>query len=85
MVTFANILRDKALPLAPAIDFMLKQGQMAMQRPVEIEFAGIIGSRHASEGILGHLYWLQIRPIIDKKNLVADEVSPANCAGIRNG
>lgn len=74
VVTFANILRDKALPLAPAIDFMLKQGQMAMQRPVEIEFAGIIGSRHASEGILGHLYWLQIRPIIDKKNLVADEV-----------
>ncbi len=74
VVTFANILRDKALPLAPAIDFMLKQGQMAMQRPVEIEFAGNINSRPTEAGIKGHLYWLQIRPIIDKKNLVVDDV-----------
>ena len=40
VVTFANILRDKAIPLADAIHFMLSEGQTAMQRPVEIEFAG---------------------------------------------
>ncbi|MDE6311512.1 MAG: phosphoenolpyruvate synthase [Muribaculaceae bacterium] len=74
VVTFANILRDKALPLAPAIHFMLSQGQAAMQRPVEIEFAGNILPKATADGIKGHLYWLQIRPIIDKKQLVADEV-----------
>lgn len=74
VVTFANILRDKALPLAPAINFMLTQGQAAMQRPIEIEFAGNILPKETPEGIKGHLYWLQIRPIIDKKQLVADNV-----------
>lgn len=74
VVTFSNILRDKALPLAEALDFMLRQGQSAMQRPVEIEFAGNICAVPTAEGIKGHLYWLQIRPIIDKKNLINDEV-----------
>ncbi|MBD5220627.1 MAG: phosphoenolpyruvate synthase [Bacteroidales bacterium] len=74
VVTFANILRDKALPLAEALDFMLKQGQTAMQRPIEIEFAGNISPKPEPNGIRGHLYWLQIRPIIDKKNLISDEV-----------
>ena len=74
VVTFANILRDKALPLADALDFMLKQGQTAMQRPIEIEFAGNISPKPEPNGIRGHLYWLQIRPIIDKKNLISDEV-----------
>lgn len=74
VVTFANIFRDKVLPLAEALDFMLKNGQTAMQRPVEIEFAGNILARPTASGIKGHLYWLQIRPIIDKKNLISDEV-----------
>ncbi|MDE6197256.1 MAG: PEP/pyruvate-binding domain-containing protein, partial [Muribaculaceae bacterium] len=74
VVTFTNILRDKALPLAEALDFMLSEGQTAMQRPVEIEFAANIAPKPDADGIKGHLYWLQIRPIIDNKNLVNDEV-----------
>ncbi len=74
VVTFSNILRDKVLPVAEALDFMLKQGQMAMQRPVEIEFAGNIAPKVSENGIKGHIYWLQIRPIIDKKNLINDTV-----------
>lgn len=74
VVTFSNILRDKALPVAEALDFMLKQGQMAMQRPVEIEFAANIADKPSANGIKGHIYWLQIRPIIDKKNLISDTV-----------
>ena len=74
VVTFTNILRDKALPLAAALDFMLRQGQEAMQRPVEIEFAGNINPNPKQGELKGHLYWLQIRPIIDKKNQVNDEV-----------
>jgi CheY-like chemotaxis protein len=64
VVTFANILRDDAYPLAETVNFMLTEGQQAMQRPVEIEFAGNI-----EEGIgKGRVYWLQIRPIIDRKD-----------------
>lgn len=74
VITFANILRDKVVPLAPAIDFMLRQGQNAMQRPVEIEFAGNVFPVSNGDGIRGNLYWLQIRPIIDKRNLVSDQV-----------
>lgn len=74
VVTFANILRDKALPLAEAIDFMLANGQRAMQRPVEIEFAGQILDKPTPAGIKAHVYWLQIRPIIDKRHLISDEI-----------
>lgn len=70
VVTFANVLRDKVFPLAPAVDFMLREGQTAMQRPIEIEFAGNISAVPNAEGIKGHIYWLQIRPIIDKKENV---------------
>ena len=64
VVTFANILRDNVFPLAEVCDFMLSRGQEAMQRPVEIEFAGNIDD----DGTLkGRIYWLQIRPIIDRK------------------
>ncbi len=74
VVTFTNMLRDKAFPLAEACDFMLKAGQKEMQRPVEIEFAGTISPKPGPDGIKGHLYWLQIRPIIDKKDMIDDEV-----------
>lgn len=74
VITFANILRDKALPLAEALDFMLNQGALAMQRPVEIEFAGNVLRRANAQGVKANMYWLQIRPIIDTKNLVNDHV-----------
>lgn len=73
VVTFNNVLRDEVFPLAPAVDFMLKEGQQAMQRPVEIEFAGIIDPKASCRpDCKGHIYWLQIRPIIDRKELVTD-------------
>lgn len=74
VVTFNNMLRDKAFPLAEASEFMLKAGAKEMQRPVEIEFAGTVSPKPGSDGIKGHIYWLQIRPIIDKKDMIDDEV-----------
>ncbi len=71
LVTFANILQHNVFPLAPAIRFMLKEGENAMQRPVEIEFAGNI----TPDGKMkGNIYWLQIRPIIDPKAYVDDTI-----------
>ncbi len=71
VVTFANILNHGAFPLAKAVEFMLVNGQQEMRRPVEIEFAGTID--HSGE-MKGHIYWLQIRPIIDRKDLVDDTI-----------
>lgn len=73
VVTFANILQHGVYPLAPAIDFMLQTGQSKMQRPVEIEFAGLI--EHGNAEQKGKIYWLQIRPIIDRKELVDESIA----------
>lgn len=67
VVTFNNVLKHNVFPLADAIDFMLTNGQEAMQRPVEIEFAGMVEPGKDSKG---RLYWLQIRPIVDRKETV---------------
>ena len=71
LVTFNNILKHKVYPLAEALDFMLTKGQTEMQRPVEIEFAGMVDKKGDSKG---RLYWLQIRPIVDRKENVDEAV-----------
>lgn len=71
LVTFNNILKHKVYPLAEALDFMLTTGQKEMQRPVEIEFAGMVEKTADSKG---RLYWLQIRPIVDRKENVDEAV-----------
>ena len=71
VVTFNNILKHHVFPLPEAVNFMLTTGQKEMSRPVEIEFAGMI----KPEGDLkGHIYWLQIRPIVDRKELVDEHL-----------
>jgi hypothetical protein len=75
VVTFANILRHNVYPLAPAVDFMLSTGQYEMGRPVEIEFAGKINKNiNSSSPDKGTIYWLQIRPIVDKKEMLDDKI-----------
>lgn len=69
VVTFANMLSHGAFPLAQAVEMMLSVGQSEMARPVEIEFAGVVNGPNA-----GNIYWLQIRPIVDKKEMGDDSV-----------
>lgn len=69
VVTFANMLNHGAFPIAQAADFMLETGAKEMARPVEIEFAGIVDGANA-----GTIYWLQIRPIVDKKEMGDENV-----------
>ncbi len=71
VVTFNNVLKHNVFPLSNALDFMLTTGQKEMQRPVEIEFAGMIDKTADSKG---RLYWLQIRPIVDRKETVDEAV-----------
>ncbi len=74
LVTFANVLRQNVFPMADAIDFMLSTGQYEMGRPVEIEFAGVINPNATTAEQKGYVYWLQIRPIVDKKEMLDDTV-----------
>ena len=75
LVTFANVLNHDVFPLASIADSMLRKGQEAMDRPVEIEFAGVINSpRQINEGNKGKLYWLQIRPIVDRREMLDERI-----------
>ncbi len=71
LITFANILQHDIVPLAPALDRMLKLGEREMGRPVEMEFAANINveTKHCQ------LYLLQIRPIVDNKEMLDENLA----------
>ncbi len=74
VVTFANVLKHNVFPLAKIAGFMLETGQYEMGRPVEIEFAGNINPVPGRDGEKGTVYWLQIRPIVDTKEMLDDSI-----------
>lgn len=77
LVTFANVLKHGVFPLAPAVQFMLKLGQEQMGRPVEVEFAGNIAPSPNDEH-RGEIYWLQIRPMVDRREMLDDNIGDTN-------
>lgn len=70
IITFANILQHDVVPLAPALDTILGMGEREMGRPVEIEFATNIGADRQCQ-----LYLLQIRPIVDNKEMLDEDLA----------
>lgn len=73
IISFSNILQHQTLPLAEMLDKVLKAGQREMGRPVEIEFAvDVQGQRK------GVFYVLQIRPIVDSKAFVSENLEEVN-------
>ena len=73
VVTFAGILQHNVFPLSEILDFALKLGQQEMGRPVEIEFAADIEDKDGE--IKGTFYLLQIRPIVDSKEMMEEDLS----------
>lgn len=69
IISYANILQHDCFPLAETIDRLLDIGKSEMGRPVEIEFAMNI------EGDMAHFYLLQIRPIVDNKETVDEDLT----------
>lgn len=64
IISFANILKNDYFPLAEIVRLSLEYGQQEMRRPVEIEFAANLSKKGDK---LGTFYLLQIRPIVDNK------------------
>lgn len=73
VVTFANVLRHGVFPLPKMLEFMLTTGQQQMGRPVEVEFAGVLAD-NPSDNNRGTLYWLQIRPMIDRREMLDETI-----------
>jgi len=72
IISFANILKHNMLPLCETLNNLLETGQKEMGRPIEIEFAVDIKPDCNDEGAF---YMLQIRPIVDRKELIEEDLS----------
>ena len=77
IISYANILQHDLFPLAHTIDHLLKIGCREMGRPVEIEFAMNIKNPDTSdpEELKAAFYLLQIRPIVDNKETVDEDLT----------
>ena len=69
LITFASVLQHGVVPLPELMQMSMKFGSEAMRRPVEIEFACNINDDRTCE-----FYLLQIRPIVDAKEMLDEDV-----------
>ena len=77
VITFASVLQHGVFPLPELLQMSMKYGAESMRRPVEIEFAC-----NLNDDRTGSLYLLQIRPIVDSKQMLDEDVAAvpdANC------
>ena len=71
VITFANILQHDVFPLPRLLQLAQKYGQGEMRRPVEIEFAVNFDANNKT----GVFYLLQIRPMVDIKANLDEDLS----------
>ena len=69
IISFCGVLQQGVFPLPELLQKSMTYGSEAMRRPVEIEFACNI-----NEDKSGELYLLQIRPIVDSKQVLDDDL-----------
>lgn len=70
VITFAGVLQHDVFPLPELLQDVQKLGAEEMRRPVEIEFACNLDPDRS-----GELYLLQIRPIVDSKQQLDEDLS----------
>jgi CheY-like chemotaxis protein len=75
ILSFANILQYDMLPLSQTLNRLLEIGRKEMGRPVEIEFAVDIKPDCRDKG---SFYVLQIRPIVDRKEMIDENLESVN-------
>ncbi|MDD6552201.1 MAG: PEP/pyruvate-binding domain-containing protein, partial [Prevotellaceae bacterium] len=69
IISFDGILSQHVFPLPEIMQLSMKLGADAMRRPVEIEFACNLHPDRT-----GDFYLLQIRPIVDSKQMLDEDV-----------
>ena len=70
IISFVHLLQHNMLPLAEMLDKVLKICRAEMGREVEIEFAVNLETQRQAT-----FYLLQIRPIVDSKEVVTEDLS----------
>ena len=71
VISFDGVLQQGVFPLPELLQLSQKYGSEAMRRPVEIEFACNLD---ASGEPKGAFYLLQIRPIVDSKQVLDEDL-----------
>jgi CheY-like chemotaxis protein len=74
VLTFSGVLQHDVFPLAKIMDYILQLSQAEMGRPVEIEFAFNLEKKE-DKTVEGVFYLLQIRPIVDSKEMMEEDLS----------
>lgn len=69
VISFCGVLQQGVFPLPEIMQMSMRLGQEAMRRPVEIELACNIDGKGG-----GDFYLLQIRPIVDSKQVLAEDL-----------
>ena len=70
VISFAGVLQQGVFPLPELLQMSMRFGAAAMRRPVEIEFACNLNADRT-----GSLYLLQIRPIVDQKQMLDEDLA----------
>ena len=70
VISFAGVLQQNVFPLPELLQMSMRFGAEAMRRPVEIEFACNLNADRT-----GSLYLLQIRPIVDQKQMLDEDLA----------
>ena len=70
VISFAGVLQQNVFPLPELLQMSMRYGAEAMRRPVEIEFACNLNADRT-----GSLYLLQIRPIVDQKQMLDEDLA----------
>ena len=70
VISFAGVLQQNVFPLPELLQMSMKYGAESMRRPVEIEFACNLNADRT-----GQFYLLQIRPIVDSKQMLEEDVA----------
>lgn len=70
VISFAGVLQQNVFPLPELLQMSMRYGAEAMRRPVEIEFACNLKADRT-----GSLYLLQIRPIVDQKQMLDEDLA----------
>jgi hypothetical protein len=69
VITFCGVLQQGVFPLPQLLSLSIKYGQSEMRRPVEMELAV-----HLNADRTGELYLLQIRPMVDNKMQLDEDI-----------
>ena len=69
IISFCGVLQQGIFPLPELLQMVQQFGSDAMKRPVEIEFACNLNNDKT-----GELYLLQIRPIVDSKQVLDEDL-----------